>query len=218
MKNLNLSAAVVAGMLFAGLALAAPVAADTYDMLNGNTSAYNRWDQIYSGSGCVTCDNASLAGGRGDLTDGVIANANWFVTEAPAGNWPYVGWTSDPTITFRWAAVVSINSLTLYLDDANGGGGVSAPASVIIKGTLFSIADPAGSAPFAFTASGLAFTGADFALTLNCRNQWVFLSEVTFDVGQPAGHVPEPDSLALLVPARLALAVSSRRRSGKSAI
>ncbi len=26
----------------------------------------------YAGSGCVTCDNAALTGGRGDLTDGML--------------------------------------------------------------------------------------------------------------------------------------------------
>ncbi|WP_156797016.1 hypothetical protein [Nitrosomonas sp. Is79A3] len=62
---------------------------DSYSMLNGNTGSYNYWDETYTGSGCVTCDNAALTGGRGDLTDGIVATDNWFVTEAPAGNGPY---------------------------------------------------------------------------------------------------------------------------------
>lgn len=44
---------------------------DSYSMLNGNTDSSNYWDETYTGSGCVTCDNAALTGGRGDLTDGM---------------------------------------------------------------------------------------------------------------------------------------------------
>ncbi|MBL8499530.1 MAG: hypothetical protein JNL77_02930, partial [Nitrosomonas sp.] len=90
----NITALVILGAASSAYAALTP---DSYNMLNGNTGSYNYWDETYSGAGCVTCDNAVLSGGRGDLTDGIIAADNWFVTEAPAGNGPYVGWTLDPT-------------------------------------------------------------------------------------------------------------------------
>ena len=56
-------------LLAAGTVAAAPVTPDSYNLLNGNTGSFQYWDQIYTGAGCVTCDNAALSGGRGDLTD-----------------------------------------------------------------------------------------------------------------------------------------------------
>ncbi|MFV2066020.1 MAG: hypothetical protein ACC645_03505 [Pirellulales bacterium] len=41
---------------------------------------------------------ASLSGGLGDLTDGVIATENWYIVEPPDGpNGPYVGWNHGNT-------------------------------------------------------------------------------------------------------------------------
>ena len=148
----NITTLVILGAASSAYAALTP---DSYNMLNGNSGSYNYWDETYNGAGCVTCDNAALSGGRGDLTDGIIATDNWFVTEAPAGNGPYVGWTLDPTITFHWNAPVNVSSVTFHFDDSNGSGGVSAPASVDVNGINFLISDPAGSALFAFVANGL---------------------------------------------------------------
>lgn len=41
---------------------------DSYSMLNGNAGSSNYWDETYTGSGCVTCDNAALTG---NLTGGM---------------------------------------------------------------------------------------------------------------------------------------------------
>jgi hypothetical protein len=180
-------------------------------MLNGNTGSYYYWDETYTGSGCVTCDNAALTGGTGDLTDGIIATDNWFVVEAPPGNGPYVGWTLNPTITFHWNSAVSISSVTFYFDDADGAGGVSAPAGVVVDGSPFAIADPPGPAPFAFTASGLSFTGNDLVVTIDRNNSWVFLSEVQFESPSPA--VPEPATCMLMLSGLGTLATIRRRKA-----
>jgi len=73
----------------------AGVAPDSYDMLNGNTGSYNYWDETYNGSGCVTCDNAALSGGRGDLTDGIIATETGL---SPKRRWATVLMSAGPSI------------------------------------------------------------------------------------------------------------------------
>ena len=201
----NITALVILGAASSANAALTP---DSYNMLNGNTGSYNYWDETYNGAGCVTCDNAALSGGRGDLTDGIIATDNWFVTEAPAGNGPYVGWTLDPTITFHWNAPVNVSSVTFHFDDSNGSGGVSAPASVDVNGINFLISDPAGSAPFSFVANGLTFTGNDLAVTIHRSNSWVFLSEVEFNVSP----VPEPETYAMLLAGLGLIGFAVRRR------
>jgi len=193
-----------AGSAYAGASLNP----DSYNMLNGNTGSYNYWDETYSGVGCVTCDNAALTGGRGDLTDGIVATDNWFVTEAPPGNGPYVGWTLDPVITFHWNSTVNISSATFYFDDADGAGGVSAPASVTVDGINFPIADPIGSAPFSFVANGFSFTGNDLVVSIQRNNAWVFLSEVEFN----AAPIPEPETYAMLLAGLGLLGFMARRR------
>jgi hypothetical protein len=210
-KKLTLGLAMLG---LASSACAVVISPNTYDMLNGNTGTYNYWDQIYTGSGNTTLDNSPLSGGKGDLTDGVIAGDNWFVTEAPPGNGPYVGWTLNPTITFHFGAAQLLNTVTLYLDDSDGAGGVSAPASIDISlngGPVvnYPVAEPSGSTPFSVTFP-LGFA-SDVAITLNRKNQWVFLSEVSFD-GQGTGSVPDTGSTLSLFALGCGLAAVLRRK------
>jgi hypothetical protein len=194
-----------------GAAGAAPIQPAAYDMLNGNTGSYNYWDESYTGVGNTTLDNAPLTGGLGDLTDGIIAPDNWNVTEAPPGNGPYVGWTIDPVITFRFDPNVSINSITIHVDDANGFGGVSLPSAVRINGGApILLADPASSMPLSFIFDGLGLNG-DVTLELIRSNSWVMLSEVEFDGVIHPTQVPEPGTLALFGVALTGIAMRLRR-------
>jgi len=217
-------------LLMAMLALfvAAPVSAlpitpVSYDMKNGGSASYQYWDESYSGSGSTPTNYAQLIGGRGDLSDGIIANSHYYVTEAPAGPGPYVGWRINPTITFHFGSVTNLNSLTLYLDDYNGGG-VYLPGSVTLgMGGATSIYtvydDPALSKALPVTFSNLGFSGDTLTLTLTRKNDyWLFLSEVTFD-GTPIGTqslaaaaVPEPGTMLLLGAGLLGLAGYNWRR------
>lgn len=181
--------------LSATCAVAVPVQPISYDMPNGSSGSYQYWDESYNGSGNPFVNGSTLSGGTGDLTNGVIATQNWFIVEQPSGAGPYVGWQSDPTITFHFAQAWDFNSLTLYVDDSNGHGGVSTPAGVTVNGAYTAIADPASSAPFGVTIdlTGLADTDT-LVVSLTRRSSWVFLSEVTFD----ATPVPLPAGVVLM--------------------
>lgn len=213
MRIPQLGVSVALLVAVASSAQAAPVLPTSYDMRNGETGSFQYWDETYSGSGSVTTSGATLTGGLGDLTDGIIASDNWFVTEAPAGNGPYVAWdTFTPTITFNFTAGTIIDAMTIYADDANGNGGVSTPSSVVINGGApIALTDGASGAPLSFTFSGLGITGP-LSLTINDGlGQWVFLSEVTFDGRR---QVPEPAALAMfgLALAGFGIYRSRRRR------
>ena len=163
----------------------------SYDMPNGYTGSYNYWDKNYSGTGSVsgagpmTANGESLSGGLGDLTDGVIAANNWYIDEPPrGGEGPYVGWLYiTPIITFNFGETVVVDSMTLYLDDANGYGGVNPPASVDINGTNYLVTDPASGAPFSVTFSGLNAIGSSLTLQLMLR-----LAHIPTGSTTTAGH------------------------------
>lgn len=182
-----------------------------YNMFNGNSGSYNYWDESYSGTGNKAQDGASLRNGLGDLTDGVIATENWFVVEAPVGPGPYVGWYQrTPSINFGFAGPQHFDSVTLYFDDSDGNGGVSAPSHIEINldgGNFWTtfVPEPIGTAPSSFTIP--IRTASTVAIRVVPKNSWVFLSEVDF-------HVRVPDAattLGLLSVAFAGLAALRRR-------
>jgi len=186
-----LKGAVCAGILSlcaitnANASLVMPV---SYDMLNGGSSDHSYRDESYNGIGSTATNYAPLSGGLGDLTDGIIATNNWNIDYSL-----YVGWRKDwviPTISFNFGAATLINSVTVYVDDPDGHGGVWAPVSVTIAGTNYLVTDPVGSTPFALTFTGLGLNVSDLDITIDQHSgsSWVMVSEITFG----AGAVPVP--------------------------
>jgi hypothetical protein len=197
-------AVMVFGITF--LAGAAPISPLSYDMINGGTGSYNYWDESYSGAGSKTTNYAYLSGGKGDLTNGIIPAQNWNIVEAPTGPGPYVGWLSyDPVIKFHFGNTVAINSITFYVDDSNGNGGVRVPSGFTINGTLYNVSDPSGSAPTSYIFSNLGLSLQDLTVTIHRRSgSWVFASEITFD--GTSSVVPIPGALWLFAPGLAGLA------------
>jgi hypothetical protein len=196
MKPVRTLALLCAGLGCAGLASAAPMAPLGYDMPNGGSDPFNGhyWDDKYPSPNSTT-DYVWLSGGQGDLTDGVIATQNWNQVEGGSGG-PYVGWAfRNPEIFFHFHYGTLIQGITFHVDDSNGAGGVSVPASFVINGVTYNVADPAGFAPTSFSFSNLNLSILDtpLTITINRRDSWLFVSEITFE-----GYtVPEPGSLAL---------------------
>ncbi len=136
-----------------------------------------------------------------DLTDGVISSFGWGTGINYAEAYRYVGWfNTDPVITFNFDSIVSIDALTLWVDDADGRFGVRLPtqASMTMGGITVTrdIENPTGSVPIGITFDQLNLTGD--SLTLNVVHHvrttgtWTMMSEVQF-----ASPVPAPATLWL---------------------
>ncbi|QIE40792.1 VPLPA-CTERM sorting domain-containing protein [Rhodobacteraceae bacterium SC52] len=214
-----ISAVGFVSLSLVGAGHAASVSPESYDMLNGGTGSFTYRDDSYSGgTGNPAVSYSALTGGLGDLTDGVIATQNWNVTPGP-----YVGWWSsvvvNPQVTFKFDQAYDFTSITAYVDDSNGAGGVSLPNSIDVSGAgNFAISDPASAAPIAFVMNVTGLTSDSVTLTFNHRNAWIMVSEVRFD-GTPTSAVPVPAALPLLGAGLGALGLmrARRRTSAKAA-
>lgn len=210
-KILAATAALAAVMTVSSASATIQLLAKSYDMPNGGTGGGNDYlDSSYGGVGATgnpAAIGSSLAGGAGELTDGVISAAH---------DWtgPYVGWLNiNPTITFHFDGPPTITEIVFHFDDNDGGAGVGAPLSVEIDGgAAVPIADPAGSDPFAFSVTGLSITKSSFDVVINRRTEWIMLSEVQF-FGE-AAQTPGPAPLALLAAGFVGIAGFARRRKG----
>lgn len=158
----------------------------TYEMPNGDTGQFVYWDETYS-NGPVTADNQYLSGGKGQLTDGVIAPTNWNGTP-----YPYVGWgyNRNPEIKFHLDQTYTIFRVRVHLDDSNGYGAVSPPPSITIgavgqPGTTYQVPDPASGAPFWFEANLENVRTSDLFVKINNGNTITMVSEIEI-YGDPA--------------------------------
>lgn len=188
---------ILGGNVFSGNV---PIFPFAYSGPNGYTGNHTYWDESYNGSGDKEADGAELFGGFGDLTDGIVAQSNWDVEEV-AENGPYVGWVNiDPTITFEFFEQTQFQELRVYLDDADGRGGVRAPASIIVNDNIFSLGEPEGSDPFVvlLDLSLLEPTSTLTVQLMRANNEsWVFASEFEFvGLGEGAGIVELNGELA----------------------
>jgi hypothetical protein len=173
----------------------------SYDTLNGSFGGFTYFDDTYNGAGATNVPFSALTGGLGDLTDGIVALSSYDVT-----NIPYVGWPSDITMTFHFAATVPFQSVTVYYDDPNSGG-VVPPSSVTINGQMFPVSDPPADVPFSETydISGMQ-TDTLLMFFDNQPLAWQMISEIQFEA------VPEPTCFAISLLGMAALSVSAIRR------
>jgi PEP-CTERM motif len=197
----------LAAALLATPAMAAQLFATSYDTPNGDgvahSGSFNYWDVAYTGAGLRMVDDAPLSGGLGDLTDGVVANDFWFNVENAAGTGPYVGWRGDfgvlnPLVTFHFAGLPTISSISIHLDNSLTGG-VGTPDQILLDGVSYAFVGPAVGTIGTVTFDGLNLTGATHTIQFvqDPTFVWTFVSEISF-FGDSDGRVPEPATLALL--------------------
>lgn len=171
------------------LARSAPALPTSYDMMNGGEATFTYFDDSYTGAGDNSVPYASLSGGLGDLTNGIVATQHWDDTPGI-----YVGWQNrDVDITFQFLTSLVFDSFRVSFDDENGFSGVVPPTSVTVNGMVFSINDPAAGEPFTeiFDISGLHTDS--LVMHFQTGGEWLMISEIQFEA------VPEPSCFAIVL-------------------
>lgn len=186
----------------AGVAGAVAVIPTSYDMPNGYAGDFKYYDESYSGEGRKQFEGFALTGGLGDLVDGYIETKNWDdpSVEPAGGAGPYVGWERiHPTIVFHFSETIRFASMTFWLDDRNGQKGVAVPESITVNGVNRLVPDPVGEAAFGYTFDLAGVTTNTLTAQIFRSDDWVFLSEVTFN--SAAVPVPPPETPPVPLPA-----------------
>jgi hypothetical protein len=222
LTKLNVSAALAVGVAVFGAASAgaAPLTVSSYSMFNGAHGSYDYRDFTYTPCNGV-CDvtGAALSGGVGKLTDGVSPALSWYQYGELT---PWVGWSYDqtngldPVVTFNFGGVEHVNSVTVWVDNAIGFGGVYLPSSVAIDGTSYAIApDNSNPNPRGYTFSNLGIIGSSVNVQFfqTSGYPWVMVGEVSFD----GSSIPEPASWAMMLLGFAGLGVTGYRNTRMSA-
>lgn len=190
----------------------------SYDMTNGRSGFNTYRDDTYGGpgsSGNPAVDSSALAGGLGQLTDGVVGTNDLFANSS----FDWVGWLEvRPVIRFDFGQVVSLETLEIHAASHS---------------SMFGDVDLPGTIRWEFSDDGMNYSGTIDRVTsmsesLNTDSQWlgvttarharyaratlfdgvqpwIFVSEVRFE------GVPSPGAAGLIGLAGMCAA--RRRRS-----
>jgi len=222
------SAISCAFFLLAGLVTsvsAAQIFSSSYDMRNGDLSSpgTSLMDDTYAGAGATgnrTVPYSPLAGGLGDLTNGLIAPGNW-----DAYPLFFVGWRDyyvpNPTITFYFGSTVNIDEVKINMNKGYNPSSVTfTMGSTSTNGSVSN--DISGGANAWYDFLNLGLTGNTLVVTLNDRQaefigpnylarDWILISEVEF-YGSNVPAVPEPATMLLLGSGLIGLAGYGRKK------
>jgi PEP-CTERM motif len=213
-------ARIAATLLFAGSAVAAPVAITSYDITHTPGSGFGGWSHTYNGT--IVSDGAgalNYSGGSGTLNDGVIGtdvNTNHLFQT-----------TLNPTITLHLASLVNVGSISIFggdnptntipgllggLDVAVGAGSGTFAVSHFGPGTNYF--GQLSNSLVNLTGSGLDTQLVDTIVLSNFTGTafdfYLSITEITVD-GAAGIRVPEPGTLALLGAALVAASLRRRR-------
>lgn len=208
-------------------ASAATLPVNSYDMINGSASTPGlslRDDTYTGGTGNPGVNYSTLAGGKGDLTDGLIAASNWNITPAEFVGWSQI-YVPSPVITFHFARVMDFSDVSIHM---NWGYSASSVDFSVDRTTwinrAINLPDPPTGANFQAGFTDIGLTGDTLVMRLNDRSpfywnsnyipaDWILISEVSIS-GSPA-PIPEPTMTSLLLAGFGVVCVAARRRAAR---